>query len=138
MRITQEADYAVRIVHYLAEVDKKCDAKSIAGQTGTTQRFALKILGKLAQLGFVNSFKGAGGGYMLARDPRDITLLEVITAIDGPIAINKCLLHEDHCPGSGAGCPFHGVFDQISRDIEQSLQSVTFDHFLSAGDGDNS
>ena len=63
MYITLEADYAVRILLYLYEQGKRCDAKTISEDTEVTLRFALKILRKLAAAGLVRSFKGFKGGY---------------------------------------------------------------------------
>ncbi|MBQ2697632.1 MAG: Rrf2 family transcriptional regulator [Clostridia bacterium] len=135
MRITQEADYAVRIIHYLALTGEKCDAKNIAENVGVSTRFALKILGKLGQCGFIRSFKGASGGYVLERRPEEITLLDIVTAIDGPIAINKCLTVDSTCSHTAAateegGCPFRKVFDEVSRDIEAALGRVSFARFM--------
>ena len=133
VRITQEADYAVRIIYYLAVTGEKSDAKTIAENVGISTRFALKILGKLSQCDFITSFKGAGGGYILAHEPKDITLLQVVTAIDGPIAINKCLMSEETCAHSSShmfGCPFRRMFDEVSRDIEAALDKITFARFI--------
>ena len=133
VRITQEADYAVRIIYYLAVAGEKSDAKTIAENVGISTRFALKILGKLSQYDFITSFKGAGGGYILAHEPKDITLLQVVSAIDGPIAINKCLMSEEACAHSTShmfGCPFRRVFDEVRRDIEAALDKITFARFI--------
>ena len=133
VRITQEADYAVRIIYYLAVAGEKSDAKTIAENVGISTRFALKILGKLSQYDFITSFKGAVGGYILAHEPKDITLLQVVSAIDGPIAINKCLMSEEACAHSTShmfGCPFRRVFDEVSRDIEAALDKITFARFI--------
>ncbi len=76
MHITLESDYAVRIVYCLAQNGGRLDAASIAEQTGVTLRFSLKILRKLVAGELVKSYKGAGGGYELARDPHEISLYE--------------------------------------------------------------
>ena len=68
MRITQESDYALRILTALAERDEVVDANSLAEETSVTLRFTLKILNKLTKNGFVSSFKGAKGGYKLNTD----------------------------------------------------------------------
>ena len=67
MYITQETDYAIRIVYCLAKSGARRDARSISEEMCVSLRFALKILGKLAQGGLVSSFKGNRGGYELAR-----------------------------------------------------------------------
>ena len=85
MHITQESDYAVRIVFCLARAGVRMDARSISAQMCVTLRFSLKILGKLAQSGIVASYKGNRGGYELARPASEITLLQVIVAVEGPL-----------------------------------------------------
>ncbi|MBQ3918626.1 MAG: Rrf2 family transcriptional regulator, partial [Oscillospiraceae bacterium] len=93
MCITLETDYAVRIIGCLALEGTRRDAKTISEKTGVTLRFSLKILRKLVSSGLVRSYKGMQGGYELARLPSDITLYDVVAAIEGEYHINKC--HED-------------------------------------------
>ena len=88
MHMTLEADYAVRIVERLAEKGERMDAHSLSEDTKVPLRFALKILRKLVAEQLVKSFKGAKGGYTLAREPGDITLRQVIEAVEGPYAVS--------------------------------------------------
>ena len=81
MYITQETDYAIRIVYCLAKSGARRDARSISEEMCISLRFALKILGKLAQGGLVSSFKGNRGGYELARSAKDISLKDVIDVV---------------------------------------------------------
>lgn len=128
MRITQEADYAVRIIERLAENGKRLDARSLSESTGVTLRFTLKILRNLAHAGIVKSFKGVTGGYELARLPAQINLCQVIEAVDGPIIINRCLSEPCTCSNVDDHklCYFHNVFSDVSRSIREKLESVTF------------
>ena len=89
MHITLESDYAVRIVYCLAQNGGRMEAAAIAEQTGVTLRFSLKILRKLVAGELVKSYKGAGGGYELAKDPKEISLYEVIEQVEGPYAISR-------------------------------------------------
>mgnify|MGYP002552668825 CR=1 FL=1 len=91
MRITHEADYAIRVAYCLALAGEKQCAKDISEATGVTLRFALKILRKLTQSGITKSYKGVAGGYELNHSPSEISLGAIIECIDGPIAINHCL-----------------------------------------------
>jgi Rrf2 family protein len=75
MHITLESDYAVRIVHCLGMADKRMDARAISEQTHVTLRFSLKILRKLAANGIGRSYKGIRGGYELARELDQISLM---------------------------------------------------------------
>lgn len=129
MRISQEADYALRIVNYLSEVgqDGKCDAKTIAQQTSLPQRFAVKILRKLNVAGITKSYRGAYGGYAVNRAPRDITFLDVVECIDGPLYINKCLGDKEHCSDKRDGkCMVHRRLREINNTITKMLRESNF------------
>ena len=128
MRITQEADYALRIVAMLASRGDLTDANTIAESAGITQGFALKILRKLVLGEMVCSQKGASGGYRLARSAEEITLKDVIEIIDGEIAISKCLSEEHICSKQGenkSACKIHRIFDAINSDIVKRLDAIT-------------
>ena len=128
MRITQEADYAIRIVCLLAESGETLDANTIAEKCCITQRFALKILRKLVLGKIVCSFKGTNGGYRLGRDANEITMKDTIEIIDGEIVISKCLSEDHICSKSGenkGACFVHCVFDVINRDVVKKLEKVT-------------
>ena len=90
MHMTLEADYAVRIVEFLAVNPGRADAKTISERTSVTLRFTLKILRTLVSDGIVRSYKGAKGGYELAKPPKEITLRSVIEAVEGPYMISRC------------------------------------------------
>ncbi len=132
LRITHEADYAIRVAYCLALAGGKQCAKDISETTGVTLRFALKILRKLTQSGITKSYKGVAGGYELNRTPSEISLGEIIECIDGPIAINHCLANEFQCTHVGCHneCDFHRVFGEINRSLRDQLFSIHLDRFL--------
>ena len=125
MRITLESDYALRIVTAIAEYESIVDAGTLAERTSVTQRFTLKILHKLVVGGLVLSFKGAKGGYKLAKKAEDITLKNVIELIDGPIAIARCVDSEESCSLNcdKTACIYHHIFDTISLDLAKKLDT---------------
>lgn len=125
MVMTLEADYAVRIVEMLAVSSKKIDAHTISEETHVPLRFALKILRKLVAGGLIVSYKGARGGYMLAREPGEITLRQVIESVEGPYMISRCQQDEYAC--SHTACRFHQIYDEISSVVRTKLDSYTFD-----------
>lgn len=131
MHMTQEADYAVRIVYCLAQSDGRRDAKFISERMGVSLRFSLKILGKLVGAGVLKSFKGQRGGYELARAAKDISLGEVIETVDGPYAINRCLKDGHECNMDDAeACAFRKVYADISDAITGKLSAVDFQQLL--------
>ena len=128
MRITQEADYALRIVCLLAEEKRVLDATTISEEAHVTPRFALKILRKLVLGGMVRSRKGASGGYELAKDAEEVSMKDVIELIDGEIAISKCLMGDHVCSKQGTeknACAVHRIFDAINQDVSKTLAGIT-------------
>lgn len=139
MYITQEADYAVRIVYCLAKHGKRCDARTISEEMSVTLRFSLKILGKLSTAGIVKSFKGNRGGYELAREAVEISLKEVLSAVEGPYSMSRCLCENECNRGALNQCAFQRVLARISNDINSQLEEVSFLHLLedtAPGDAD--
>lgn len=124
MHMTLEANYAVQIVEYLAEKGEKTDAKTIAERTAIPERFLFKILRKLVAEGIAKSYKGAKGGYELAKNPEDITLREVIEAVEGPYILSRCQKSGYSCGRSS--CRLHSVYDEISREVQEKLDSYNF------------
>lgn len=129
MRISQEADYAIRVVLYLSKVG--CGivvgAKIISEHEVISLRFLLKLLGKLAKCGIVQSFRGVNGGYALAKLPENINLREVIEAIDGPIYMNRCLYDPAYCTKRmGSSCEVHQILGQINQALVGQLEQMNF------------
>ena len=132
MRITHEADYAIRIMYCLAERNQTISAKQISDDSGVPSRFALKILRRLTQAGLTESFKGVSGGYQLARAADQISLGEIIEVIDGPIQINHCLSSEFDCSRvqQKNKCTFHRLFSAINQDIRSKLYDLPLSQFV--------
>ena len=124
MVMTLEADYAVRIVEYLTKHPERRDARTISEETQIPLRFSLKILRELVREGLVCSFKGAKGGYTLAKSPQEITLWQVIELVEGPYMFSRCQKEEYSC-GRGH-CRLHNIYDKISEDVRRELDSYTF------------
>ena len=130
MRITQEADYALRIVYLLAKDGGVLDAATISRDAGVTERFTVKILRKLMTGGVVSSKMGARGGYSLAENPENVSMQHIIEIIDGPVEISRCLDSEYGCTRMGdkkSECTFHLIFAKINKSIADKMGKVTFD-----------
>ena len=127
MRITLESDYALRIITAMAGYNRITDAKTISTDTSVTIRFTLKILHKLVQGDLVQSYKGVNGGYMLKKDPKEISLKQVIELIDGPIAIARCLDSDEGCSLNcdKSACDYHHIFDIISIELAAKLNKIS-------------
>ena len=131
MHITLEADYAIRIVRCLCRNRVRMDAKKISSEANVTLRFSLKILGKLVAGGVVKSFKGTQGGYELAREPEQISLKDVLAAVEGPYQFSRCLSNDYACTsGEDADCKAHKIFCEITNMEQQRLSEATFDQLV--------
>lgn len=104
MQLTRAGEYAVKSLVYLAmqSPDTRVMASEVAVAEDIPINFVRKILESLAKTGLVKSFRGAGGGFTLGRNPEDITLRHVVEAIEGPLALNQCQMpsactHLDDC-----------------------------------------
>ena len=126
MRVTQEADYAIRICLILDSVGEKTGASSIADLACITPKIALKVLRKLTAAGYVRSYKGVCGGYELARAGDSIKVLELIELIDGPVRISKCLDCEHECSKNPCktDCKMHIAFGVVNKKLIENLGMI--------------
>lgn len=130
MHITLESDYAVRIVVFLAQERRRVDANTISVHTGVSPRFALKILRNLVACGIARSFKGTQGGYELNRTPSEITLRELLEAVEGEYVFSRCLGNGDCSNPDGSACKVRRVFGEITQTVRDMLDQVTVEQLL--------
>ncbi len=133
MQITRQADYAVRAVLHLARNGETRTATSvIAEEQKIPPSFLAKIISQLSIAGLLHTSRGARGGVTLARDPREITLLEVIEAIDGPIQLNECVGETGVCTFD-ANCPLRPVWCEAQEELVGRLKGTNFADMLAKG-----
>lgn len=96
MLLTRECDYAIRVVRALADMELKT-AKMISDEEHISFAFVYKILRKLNQAGLVRIFRGVSGGYQLAKNPVEISLFDIVSAIDEHLVISECLQEGHVC-----------------------------------------
>ena len=123
MRITQEADYAIRICTHLAKTETTTGAPQLSEVLSIPPRSTSKILRKLMLSGLVKSTRGINGGFTLALPCDNITLKNIIEAIDGKIAIRHCLSDEYNCSlqHDKSKCRFHCIFEELNEMITECL-----------------
>lgn len=127
MQITRQADYAMRAVAYLANLgpDKRAATSQIAEDQQIPPSFLAKIVSQLSVAGLLQTSRGARGGVSLARTPEEISFLEVVEAIDGPILINECVTDHNACT-FGETCQLRPVFCDAQADLVNRLDSTSF------------
>ena len=127
MRVTQEADYAIRMCLILDSLGEKTGAATLADLACITPKIALKVLRKLNAGGFVKSYKGVQGGYELARAGDELKVLEIIELIDGPVRISKCLECDHECSKNPCKleCKMHIAFGAVNEQLIENLGKIT-------------
>jgi Rrf2 family protein len=131
MQITRQADYAVRAVLYLTQLgpDRRAATSQIAEEQQIPPSFLAKIVSQLSVAGLLQTSRGARGGVSLARSPEQISLLEVVEAIDGPILLNECVAGNGACI-FGDTCPMRPIWCDAQSELVYRLRTTTFDRFL--------
>lgn len=125
LRLSKMTDYGTVVMTSLARrPDALRNAADIAEETRIGIPTVSKILKSLATHGLVDSVRGAHGGYRLARQPQDIPMSEVITALEGPIAMTECAVHDGKC-GIESACDVRGNWQLLNQAILSALNSVS-------------
>jgi Rrf2 family protein len=130
MQITRQADYAVRAVHYLAQLepDQRAATSTIAQEQHIPPSFLAKIVSQLSVAGLLQTSRGARGGVSLARPPEEISLLDVVEAIDGPILLNECVGDSGSSCTYGNDCPMRPVWCEAQAELVDRLANASFAH----------
>lgn len=133
MQITRQADYAVRAVLYLSRLgtNQRAATSEVAVEQKIPPSFLAKIISQLSIAGLLHTSRGARGGVMLARDPKEITLLEVVEAIDGPIQLNECVGETGACLFDHQ-CPLRSVWCDAQEELVKRLRGTNFAELMSA------
>jgi Rrf2 family protein len=130
MQITRQADYAVRAMVYLAQLEKgkKAATSQIAREKGIPPSFLAKIVSQLSVAGLLQTSRGAKGGVSLAKASEAISLLDVIEAIDGPIVLNDCVGESSTCTYDES-CPLKPVWCDAQKMLVDHLSRANFAQF---------
>ena len=129
MQLNQATDYAFRVVLHLAglPLGTIVNGQTLAEKEHIPQRFLLKIMRSLARAGLVKSHRGADGGFALNKPPGAITLLSVIEAVEGPVAIQRCLAERSACTKFCVNqCSVHAALGEVQELFTASLAKVDF------------
>lgn len=127
MRLSNLADYAVVIMSAAARAGEgaRLSATVLADETGIPLPTTQKLLGKLAGAGLFRSARGGGGGFVLTRGPSDISLADVVEAVEGPIAMTSCVESGRHdCALEGA-CQVRPHWGPVNAAIKGALSGVS-------------
>ena len=129
--LSKLADYGVIVATHLAtHPDHQENAAAVAAATRLPQATVAKLLKALAHAGLVVATRGAAGGYRLARAATEISVAEVVAAIDGDIGMTQCSVHADDCERT-TYCPTRPHWAAVNRAVGTALAAVTLNDMIS-------
>src|SRR5215217_5657082 len=135
MRLTHLADYAVVLMTAAARrsAAARLSATELAAETGVPLPTAQKLMGQLATAGLLSSVRGAGGGFMLARPVTEISLADIVEAVEGPIAMTMCSGSDgpSEC-ALDANCRVKPHMGIVSHAVRGALGAVTLQSLATA------
>jgi len=125
MKLSMAAEFAIRGILHLARCygQPPVPLEEICRRRDLAKDYLTKIFGQLARAGLVTAVRGKGGGYSLAKPPERITLLEVVEAVEGPLAVNLCQFDPPRCRESH--CRVRLVWTDIQKKVRSTLASKT-------------
>lgn len=133
--ISRHTDYAARIVLHLATLEpgSRVTAKEVAQRRLIPPAFVRRIVSRLSSAGILKTLRGSGGGIALARPAAEISLREVVEALEGPLSLNCCVEEPKACPLSTT-CPIQVTWVGATRHLSSYLEKIRFsDLAVSAG-----
>src|SRR4030042_5946323 len=131
MQITRSGEYGLRGLLFLAVQPPESITliSEISRKQHIPEPFLAKILQRLSKGGLLRSIRGAKGGFYLGRPAREITMREIIEVLEGPIALNRCLLQKGECKEE-RHCPLHEVWEEAQQRIVEILDKTTVEDLV--------
>ena len=130
LRVTKLTDYATLVLTVLAaRPGDVLSAPELAEQAGLESPTVAKVLKPLAAAGLVEGFRGANGGYRLARDPAAVSLVEIVEAMEGPLGMTECSTPSGQC-GIAHSCGVQANWRRINDVVAEALGNVSLAQML--------
>jgi FeS assembly SUF system regulator len=130
LRVTKLTDYATLVLTVMAAApDEVHSAVGLAERARLETPTVSKVLKPLAHAGLVEGFRGANGGYRLVRRPAEISLIEIVEAIEGPLGVTECSVHAGNC-GIEAHCGVRANWRRINDVVADALRGISLAQML--------
>ena len=132
MLITRASEYAILSLLVLAKADKPLDSETLSKDLAISKSFLAKILQALAKNEILLSYKGVNGGFKLAKEPKDINILKVVSSVEGKApTVFDCSPSKDDCPFQKANiCAIWPFFNKLQNKIDNFLENLTLADIL--------
>ena len=136
MQLQITTDYAIRCGLYLAAKDSSINALELSEAMCIPHNYVQQILRRLRIAELVDSSQGRGGGYRLAKDPEEISLMDIMELFEKTMRINRCLEDDHFCSWNGTlkGCPVNAYYKGLQKNIEGYLRGTSIADILKSSD----
>jgi len=125
MKLSTRGKYGLYAMYYLAaHKDEGPQSLQSIASIGVPRQYLEQLLGNLRRAGIVSSVRGAQGGYRIARPPEQITVLDVIDALEGPLELSECMTDLNACDRSRQ-CPVRRTWQKLTDSINHELAGIT-------------
>lgn len=131
IRLTKAGEYGLRAIRYLVEQSdaERVSIGDISASKHIPEPFLRKLFKPLVQNNIISSTRGVAGGVRLSRPAQEISVLEVVEALEGPLALNECLLEDSACEFMSE-CGMHDVWDEAQAAMAKVLRSKDLTQLL--------
>lgn len=131
MKLSTKGRYGLKAMFELAlrKNDGPVPLKCIAKQYGISDQYLEQIFSSLRKSNLVTSVRGAQGGYLLSKDSTQITVGDILTVLEGPVALSDCVLDEDACENSGV-CVTKIVWEKMKKSIDEVVNSISLEDMV--------
>lgn len=131
MKISTKGRYGLRVLMDIAAHQEKGPVilRDISARQEISEKYLWQVINPLKSAGLVNSTRGAKGGYVLAKAPGDITLLEIVSILEGPVSVVDCVGSPDQC-GRSSACVTRNVWGKIETGIKDAMARITLQEIV--------
>ncbi|AMW33816.2 transcriptional regulator, BadM/Rrf2 family [Fervidobacterium changbaicum] len=132
MAITMKSEYAIKIMILIGLENRRVNAREIVKRCRAKLplEFAEKILADLARNGILKAYRGRGGGYELAKGTEEITVYDIVTAVDNPTDAIKCFVDVDPTQESPETCTVNKIWEVVLEKMEDTLKSIKLKNLI--------
>ena len=135
MQLKNSTDYAIRIVCYLAAQERMVSTSELSRKLNVSANYVPKIAKKLKDAKIVTACEGTNGGYMLAKQPENISLMDIISCVEETMAINRCLEEDRFCSRNLEDtCKIHKILLSLQNTYNNKLESVKVSDVIRPGE----
>lgn len=132
MKLSTKGRYGVKAMFELAlhYGEEPLSIKSIAEKQGISEYYLEQLFSSLRKAGLIKSIRGAQGGYVLAREPREISVANILNVLEGPIEISECIAEDDMNCSRANYCATRLLWIKISDSVNQVINSINLEDMI--------